>query len=145
MRYHEYTACRISSASCPGNGICMHPMDGGVVGDRIKTSTPMSCLCKIVPSPRRVIVRGGVYQRSQLCKLRASCLTPEHDTSLSRFQSIIDFQVMQWSDSERSSWRSGEMVNHYINIDAGHSRVARWKVPNVESGCVRLSTTITGV
>lgn len=57
--------------------------------------------------------------------------------SLTCSQEIRDFDVMQWNSIEKFSWRSGQIVNHYVDIGAGHTLRSEWKVPNVKNGCVR--------
>jgi len=60
----------------------------------------------------------------------------DHDINLTRSQQVIDFKVMRWDDFGGTfSWATGEIVNHFIDIHAGHS-LAAWKAPNVEKGCV---------
>jgi len=65
--------------------------------------------------------------------------------SLTRFQEIIAFDVMQWSANERGSWASGEFVNYHINIDVNHTGYSEWKVPNMENGCVQYLIAIIGI
>lgn len=45
----------------------------------------------------------------------------EHDMGLTRFQTLIDFRVMQWNENGLGSRATGEIVNYRVDIGAGHT------------------------